>query len=82
MLWLVPGRSSLQATTSQNVLTSKFTVNQLHIDFKAKQVVLQSKVGIIKWGSFNYKVEQLLISGATFNKKWSRYYKEGIITAK
>ena len=55
----------LQATTSQNVLTSKFTINQLHVDFITKDCkccykkgqvkvgqVLQIGAGIPKWDNF------------------------------
>ena len=57
-----------QATTSQNVLTCEFTINQLHVDF------------ITKYCKCNYKVEQLKVgqvlqSGATFIRKQGNYYK-------
>ena len=40
----------LQATTSQNVLTSKFTINQLHVDFITKDCKRYYKVGQLKVG--------------------------------
>ena len=60
----------LQATTSQNILTCKFTVNQLYVAFITKEYkgvryevgqlkvgqVLQSGVGITRRGNFRYKV--------------------------
>ena len=53
----------LQAATSENVLTCKFTMNKLHVDFiikdcqrhyKLGQVgqVLQIGAGITKWNNF------------------------------
>ena len=59
--WHVPASSSLlwiflrrfyflQATTSQNVLTSKFTINQLHVDFITKDYKRHYKVEQLKVG--------------------------------
>ena len=38
----------LQATTSQNVLNCKFTINQLHVDFTIKDCKRHYKVGQLK----------------------------------
>ena len=64
----------LQATTSQNVLICKFTINQLlqrsasviikrikrdrFLNCKAGQAVLPSREGAFKWDNFYYKVGQ------------------------
>ena len=40
----------LQATTSQNVLTSKFAINQFHADFITKDWKHNYKVGQLKVG--------------------------------
>ena len=40
----------LQAVTSQNVLTSKFTINQLHVDFITKDCNRHYQVGQLKVG--------------------------------
>ena len=40
----------LQATTSQNVLTSTFTIDQLHVDFITKDFQCHYKVGQLKVG--------------------------------
>ena len=40
----------LQATTSQNVLTCKFTMNQLHVDFIKKDCKRHYKVKQLKVG--------------------------------
>ena len=40
----------LKGTTSQNVLTSKFTINQLHVDFIRKDFKRHYKVGQLKIG--------------------------------
>ena len=60
-----------QATTSQNVLTCKFTIKKLHVDFitkdskrhyKVRQLkirqVLKTGTGITKWDNFYLKVGQ------------------------
>ena len=48
--------------------------------YKAGPVVLQSRVGITKWGKFYYKRGQVQQSEATFITKWGRYYKVENIT--
>ena len=57
-----------QATISQNVLTYKFTINQLHVDFIT-----------MEWKRYyqmeQVKVGQVLQSGATFITKSANYYK-------
>ena len=71
-----------QVTKSQNVLTYKFTINQLlqrttsiiisgtaFLNHKVGQVVSQSWVGNTKQGSFYYKVRQLLLQGGTIITK-------------
>ena len=40
----------LQATTSQNVLTCKFIVNQLHVEFITKDCKRHYKLGQLKVG--------------------------------
>ena len=71
----------LQVTASKNVLISKFTINQLHVDFITKQVECHYKVGqlfcIAKQGKWYYNVGQILQSGATSTTKWGKHYKEG-----
>ena len=46
---------------------------------KPGQVVLQSRAGITKLGSFYYRKGQILQSGTTFITKWDRYYKVGLL---
>ena len=67
----------LQATKSQNVLTYKFTVNQLLqksasvisgtalLNYKERQMELQSWADNTKKGNFCYKVGQLLLQGGS-----------------
>ena len=42
-------------------------------------MVLQSRAGITKLGSFYYRKGQVLQSGTTFITKWDRYYKVGLL---
>ena len=58
----------LQATTSQNVLTSKFTINQLHEDFITKNCKHHYKVGKLKVG-------YVLQIGACITKRDNFYLK-------
>ena len=68
----------LQVTKFQNVLTYKFTINQLlqrsasviisgttFLNYKAGQMVLQRRAGSTKYGNFYYKVGKLLLQGGT-----------------
>ena len=55
----------LQATTSQNVLTRIFTINQFHVDFITKDCKRRYKVEQLKVGRY-YKAGQVLQSGTTF----------------
>ena len=67
---------SLQATMSQNVLTSKFTINQLHVDFITKD--RKHHPSIIKWDSLKLGItnwDRVLQSGTTFISKWGNNYK-------
>ena len=73
LMLLVPGRSTfLQATKSQNVLTCKYTINQLHADFITKKRKRCYEVGQLQ-------VMQVLQSRATFVTKWGFYYKSSAI---
>ena len=71
----------LQATTSQNVLTRKFTINQLHVNFITKDCkrhykVVQLKVVITNWDRY-YKAGQLLFkSGAMITKQYRQKINE------
>ena len=60
----------LQATASQNVLTSKFTINQLHVDFITKDSQRHYKVGQLKEG-------YILQTGRGITKRDSFYLKVG-----
>ena len=42
-------------------------------------MVLQSRAGITKLGSFYYRKGQVLQRGTTFITKWDRYYKVGLL---
>ena len=64
-----------QAATSQNVLTSKFTINQLHVDFITKDYKLHYKVGQLKVG-------QVLQTGIGMIKRDNFYLKVGAIITK
>ena len=72
----------LQATTLRNVLTCKFTINQL-LQRSARVIIKRDSFfelqrgasGIAKQGRY-YQVEQFLSkSGATFITKWANNYK-------
>ena len=54
----------------QNVLTCKFTINQLHVDFITKECKRYYKVGQLKEG-------QVLQSGAGFTKLGNFFHKFG-----
>ena len=60
----------LQATTSQNVFTSKFAINQLHVDFITKDCKRHYKVGQLK-------VEYVLQIGTGITKRNNFYFKVG-----
>ena len=60
----------LQATASLNVLTCKFTMNQLHVDFITKDCKRHYKVGQLK-------VEQVLKIGTGITKQDNFYLKMG-----
>ena len=68
----------LQATKSQNVLTCKFTTNQLHADFITKEFKRCYEMGQLQ-------VVQVLQSGAGITKrdnfvtKWGYYYKSSAL---
>ena len=50
---------------------------EVFLYYEVVQVVLQSKVGMQIRVVFITKLEQILLSGGTFIRKWSRYYKTG-----
>ena len=60
----------LKGTTSQNVLISKFTINQLHVDFIRKDCKRHYKVGQLKVG-------QVLQTGTGITKRDNFYLKVG-----
>ena len=68
----------LQAAKSQNVLTCKFTVNQLHVDFVTRSASVVMKCDSFKQGRY-YKMGQVLQNGATFFTKWGYYYKSSAV---
>ena len=71
LLWLVPRRFIFfQATASHNVLTYKFTMNQLHVDFITKHFQGHYKVGQLKVG-------QVLQIGTGIIKRDNFYIKVG-----
>ena len=56
----------------QNVLTCKFTKNELYVRYcyKVRQVLLQSRVGITEWRNFYYKMGGgVFQSGATLQRR-------------
>ena len=59
-----------QVTTSQNVLISKFTINQLYVDFITEDCKLHYKVGQLKVG-------QVLQIGTGITKRGNFYLKVG-----
>ena len=63
----------LQATTSQNVFTCQFIINQL-----LQRIAMPLKNGTAFWitrrGKWYYKIEQVLPNGANFIKKWVNSY--------
>ena len=60
----------LQATTPRNLLTSKFTINHLHVDFITKDCKRHYKVGELKVG-------YVLQTGAGITKRNNLYSKVG-----
>ena len=56
----------LQAMMLQDVLTSQFTINQLHVDFITKDWKHHYRVGQLKVGGSYYKSGQVLQSGTAF----------------
>ena len=60
----------LQATTSQNALAGKFTINQLHVDFITNDCKRHYKVGQLKIG-------YVLQTGTGITKRDHFYLKVG-----
>ena len=65
----------LQATTSQNVLTYKFTLNQLLQRSASILIKQDSFFELQSEAKWNYKVGQVLQSRVVFIIKWDNNYK-------
>ena len=65
----------LQGTKSQNVLTCKFAINQLHVDFITEKCKRCYEVGQLQ-------VVQVLYSGAGITKRGNFCYKVGLLLQK